>query len=281
MTFLNTITFATPWILFALIALPAIWFLLRVTPPSPKRVLFPPLRLLLGLAAPQETPARTPWWLLLLRLLAAGLVVAALAGPSIGEAPKAAGHGPLVLFVDNGWTAAHAWSDREAAISDALAGASRAGRAVAIVPTAAGPSVTLLAAGEAERTARELEPQSWLPNRARAAAALAKARLVSPEILWLSDGLDYGDAQTTADALGKLGHLTIVADAPGKTPLALKPEKNEADGFGVTVIRAGTSGARGGDVSAIGAHGEVLASAPFRFAPGARETAAKISLPLE
>src|ERR1700679_2972959 len=106
---MTAITFATPWILFALIALPAIWFLLRVTPPAPKRVVFPPLRLLLGLAAPQETPARTPWWLLLLRLFAAALLIVALAGPSIGDAPKSAGRGPLVLFIDNGWTAAHGW----------------------------------------------------------------------------------------------------------------------------------------------------------------------------
>ena len=60
MTLLNTVTFGTPWILWALAALPAIWFLLRVTPPAPHRVVFPPLRLLLGLAAPQETSARTP-----------------------------------------------------------------------------------------------------------------------------------------------------------------------------------------------------------------------------
>src|SRR5580698_7975244 len=123
MTLFGAISFGTPWVLFALIALPVIWFLLRVTPPAPRRVIFPPLRLLLGLNAPQETPARTPWWLLLLRLFAAGLVIVALANPSIGEAPKSVGGGPLVLFVDNDWMAAHSWSDREAAISDALTAA--------------------------------------------------------------------------------------------------------------------------------------------------------------
>jgi len=283
MSLLGAISFGTPWILWALAALPAIWFLLRVTPPAPQRVIFPPLRLLLGLAAPQETPARTPWWLLLLRLLAAGLVIVALAEPSLGEAPKSGGGGPLILFVDNGWTAAHAWADREAAISDALAGAARAGRAVAIVPTAGptAPAITLLSAGEAEREAGDLTPQPYLPNRARAVAALAKAKLEQPEILWLSDGLDPGDARATADALSQIGGLKILADARGKLALALKPEKNEPDGFVVTILRAETAGARQGDVAAIGAHGEALAGAPFRFAPGAHETTAKISLPLE
>ena len=46
---LGAIGFASPWFLTALLALPAIWWLLRVTPPSPREVSFPPLRLLLGL----------------------------------------------------------------------------------------------------------------------------------------------------------------------------------------------------------------------------------------
>lgn len=283
MTFFGILTFAEPLILAGLIVLPAIWFLLRVTPPSPRRVVFPPLRLLLGLQATEETPARTPWWLLLLRLIAAALIILALAAPSIGEPPKPLGNGPLVLFVDNGWTAAHAWKDRESAISDLLNGAERAGRAVAIVPTAnaVGP-VSVLDAGTAQRTAEQLAPVSWLPNRKQAVSLLAKTHFAaSPQIVWLSDGLDYGDAADTARALSKIGTVKILADAPGHLPLALKPESNRADGFAVHIIRAETQGARHGTVSALGAHGENLASAPFAFANGKDETTANIRLPLE
>ncbi|HEY1631671.1 MAG TPA: DUF4159 domain-containing protein [Rhizomicrobium sp.] len=280
---LGAISFTTPWLLWALAALPAIWFLLRVTPPAPRRVVFPPLRLLLGLAAPQETPARTPWWLLLLRLCAAGLIIVALAGPTIGEAPKNALGGPLVLFVDNGWTSAHAWPARWAAISDALTSAVRAGRPIAIVPTAGprAPAITLLSAGEAERTARDLVPEPYAPDRARALAALARARIGGAEVLWLSDGLDEGNARATADALSHLGRLTIYGDARGHGPLAQKPERNEADGFVVDIIRAEADAPRIGQASAIGAHGEVLASAQFKFKAHQSETAAKIALPLE
>ena len=281
MTLFNAITFANPWLLWALAALPVIWFLLRVTPPAPRRVVFPPLRLLLGLAAPQETPARTPWWLLLLRLVAAALAIVALADPSIGEAPKSLQRGPLVLFVDNGWTAAHGWSAREAAISDALSSAAHVRRPIAIIRTAGprAPDVTLLSAGEAERTAHDLAPEPYAGDRARAVAALAKAKIADADILWLSDGLEDGQARVTADALARLGHLTVYGDARG--PLALRPEKNEADGFTVTIIRAETNIPRIGQVSAIGAHGEVLASAPFRFKEKHAEVATKIALPLE
>jgi len=283
MTVFGILTFAEPFILAGLIALPAIWFLLRVTPPSPKRVVFPPLRLLLGLNATEETPSRTPWWLLLLRLIAAALIILALAAPTIGEPPKPLGNGPLVLFVDNGWTAAHAWKDRESAIADLLSGAEHAGRAVAIVPTAnaVGP-VSVLDAGSAQRAAEQLAPVSWLPDRKQAASILAKTHFSSaPQIVWLSDGLDYGDAADTAGALAKIGTVTVLADAPGHLPLALKPESNRADGFAVNVVRAETQGARHGSVSALGAHGENLSSAPFAFANGKDETVANIRLPLE
>ena len=78
---LGPIAFAAPWLLLALPALPLLWWLLRVTPPAPKRVTFPALRLLRDLLPPEETPARTPWWLLLLRLVAAALMILGLARP--------------------------------------------------------------------------------------------------------------------------------------------------------------------------------------------------------
>src|ERR1700761_7908885 len=130
------LSFGAPWILAALLVLPAIYWLLRVTPPLPRRVVFPPLRLLLGLSEKEETPARTPWWLLLLRLIAAACVIVALAEPLFGKSAVIEGSGPIVLFVDNGWTAAANWDAREAVIADVLRAAAHDGRAVAIVPTA-------------------------------------------------------------------------------------------------------------------------------------------------
>ena len=284
MSFFSLLSFTEPFILIGLIVLPAIWFLLRVTPPSPRHVVFPPLRLLLGLNATEETPAHTPWWLLLLRIIAAALIILALAGPMIGEPPKPIGNGPLVLFVDNGWAAAHAWNDRGAALTDALTSAARTGRPVAIVPTASAPApISLLDAGAAQRSVESLEPQSWNPDRKAAREALAKVRFSSsPEILWLSDGLDYGnDSQATAMALSKIGHVRVMTDAAGHLPLALKPESNRSDGFGVTVIRADSDGERHGSVSALGDHGGNLASAPFAFKNGELQTQARIVLPLE
>src|ERR1700681_4643130 len=102
-------TFAAPLALVALAALPLLWWLLRVTSPSPRRETFPAVRLLLGLNPTEETPARTPWWLLLLRIVAAALVIVALARPVLDSTGSMAGNGPVLLAIDNGWAAAADW----------------------------------------------------------------------------------------------------------------------------------------------------------------------------
>src|SRR3569833_911581 len=103
------LSFGAPWVLAALLGLPILWWLLRVTPPQPRRIFFPPLRLLQGLKDEQQTPAHTPWWLLVLRILAAALLFLALAIPRLGRAPRLPGIGPVGLVIDNGWGAAKGW----------------------------------------------------------------------------------------------------------------------------------------------------------------------------
>ncbi len=281
---LEGLSFGAPWILLALTALPIIYWLLRVTPPPPRLVLFPPARFLLGLKSPEETPARTPLWLLLLRLATAGIVIAALAEPVLNAAPPTAGAGPLVLFVDNGWTAAHQWAAREAAITQALDAAARANRPVVIIATADTLNATppLLDAGKALKTVGRLMPRPWLPNRAAALNRLAAIHFTAaPQILWLSDGLDHNDAKAIADGLAHIGALTIFADSEPKTALALRPPESSAAGFGIAVTRAGGKLARDGHIAALDARGTLLGDAPFHFAPGAKEAKAVLTLPLE
>ena len=277
---LGSLSFGAPWILVALVLLPAIWFLLRVTPPSPKRVVFPPLRLLLGLKDTEETPARTPLWLLILRLIAAAAVILALAQPMLGQPAQIAGNGPIVVFIDNGWTAAHGWDKKQAFLSDVIRGAEKNGRAVAIVATADVPNTDLLDAGEASRRADTLVPEPWAGDRVRAAQALAKMKFAAkPQILWLSDGVEDNHARDTEAALARIGDVQVFGDVGG--PLALLPPQNIANGFSARVIRAGGDGARNGTVEAEGTHGEILATAPFRIDDDKSSASAKIILPLQ
>src|SRR5580692_3825581 len=208
MGLLAALNFGAPWILAALLSLPVLWWLLKVTPPQPRRIQFPPLRLLLGLKDEEQTPAHSPWWLLLLRLVAAALLILALADPLLGRAVKLLGDGPLVIVVDNGWTAAKNWDQRQTLINDMLHAAGD--RPVAIIPTATQGPITLLDAGAAEKAARELKPTSWPGDRKAVATEIARAHLVGrPQISWLSDGIEDGQGQALRRALAALGSLRI------------------------------------------------------------------------
>ncbi|MBY0335281.1 MAG: BatA domain-containing protein, partial [Acetobacteraceae bacterium] len=123
------ISFAAPWLLLALAALPALWWLLRVTPPAPRTQSFPAAALLRDLPQPEETPARTPWWVLLLRLLAAALIILGLARPVLGPGADAPSEGTLLLVLDDGWAAAPDWPLRAGIAQAELDRAAREGRA--------------------------------------------------------------------------------------------------------------------------------------------------------
>ena len=171
--------FAAPWVLLALAALPLLWWLLRVTPPAPRREIFPAIRLLLGLTATAETPARTPWWLLAMRILAAALVIVGLARPVLDAGASLPGSGPVLLVIDNGWAAATDWPRRIAAADAPCSTAPSAPAArpycwpppptKPALPPKATPAMPI---AELRPRLAALRPKAWPVDRAAAAAAL-------------------------------------------------------------------------------------------------------------
>src|ERR1700739_428084 len=131
--------FAEPFVLTGLLPLPVLWWLLRLIPPRPRRIDFPPTRLLLEIAPKEETPARTPWWLRLVRVALAALVIIAAAGP-LWHPPLAASasHGPIGIMIDDGWAAAATWDARVRTANDIIARAEDDRRAVALIPLSEG-----------------------------------------------------------------------------------------------------------------------------------------------
>src|SRR5690606_4270973 len=125
------LSFGFPAILFGLLALPVIWWLLRLTPPKPQTETFPPLRILARVMRKEETPHQSPWWLTLLRLLMAALVIFALADPVFNarEATPASG-GATAIVIDNGWASAPDWEVRVATAERLIEDANDAGQPV-------------------------------------------------------------------------------------------------------------------------------------------------------
>ncbi len=230
MEMLGGIAFAHPWLLVALAALPVLIWLLRVTPPAPRQVAFPAVRLLFDLQRREESAARTPWWLLLLRIAAAALVIIGLARPVLDAGRSGSHQGPLLLVVDDGWAAGPGWTARMAALDAALAEAERNGRAVALLSTAASAqgeppalSATMPAQEMRERIAA-LRPRPWAPDRAAALRALEGWTARDSSVLWLTDGIAHGaaaDEQRFTERLAAIGPLTMLVPGPGQSPRVL------------------------------------------------------------
>jgi Domain of unknown function (DUF4159)/Aerotolerance regulator N-terminal len=229
----GALSFTSPLILAALIALPLVWFLLRATPPSPKQARFPAFIILRQLTAKQETPDRTPWPLLLLRLLLVALLIAGLAGPVLNAPPTASGGGPVALIVDDSWAAASNWNARRDEIRRVIAEAAQSDRPVFILTTA--PKRTPaplqpLTAQEARAMADTLTPQPWASDRAGAMEMLTALDAFAAnngnqrwDIRWLSDGVAGNNDQAFADALSQRGDVVLLTDPPAPILRPLPP----------------------------------------------------------
>src|SRR5690606_35432952 len=135
------LSFGFPAILCGLLALPVIWWLLRLTPPKPQTEIFPPLKILARVLRKEETPHQSPWWLTLLRLIMAALVVLALAQPIWNPRERLpTGGGALALVIDNGWASARDWERRVATAERLIADADATGSPVVLAFTAEKPN---------------------------------------------------------------------------------------------------------------------------------------------
>lgn len=200
--------FTSPYILFGLLALPAIWWLLRLTPPRPKAEVFPPLKILATVLKREETPSKSPWWLTLLRIALAAAVIFALADPVVNPRNNSiAGTGPLVLVVDNSWASATDWQRRVDTAKALIGDAERADRPVSISFTAdaehdAVPATTAVALDKLAAA----KPKPLVPDRVRTAEAIAVAlNGTAPGTLaYIADGVATAQDESALETLASL-----------------------------------------------------------------------------
>jgi hypothetical protein len=288
---LGPIAFLSPWLLAGLLALPIIWWLLRAIPPRPLRIAFPPTRILVGIENREKTPAKTPWWLTLLRLTAAALLILALAEPVLNPNREAAlaGSGPVVLVVDNGWAAAANWSSRTFMLERLIAEAEAQSRPVMIVPTAnAAKSISLKveAPTAARSTAAAVQPQPFAPDRLVVVKAIANALggTAGVSVVWLTDGVDHDDtARSFAEQLKALAPagLAVVETPPGQEALGASATVVSGGRLEAQVLRAEGATARNGLLHALSGRGQRLGSAAFTLGVGETRAVASFELPLE
>jgi hypothetical protein len=281
------LAFAEPLVLLGLLSLPILWWLLRLIPPQPRRIDFPPTRLLFDLTPKEETPRRTPWWLTLLRLTLAALVIIAAAGP-LWHPPveTAVSRAPLALLIDDGYPAAGTWDARMRTADDLVARAETDDRGVALIrlsePTR---DISLETPAAARVRLKQIKPQPYAVERADALPALGRFLDATPnaEIVWLSDGVDLGGGKDFVAALGRLiagRQVTVISG--GLAPAhALSSADNTAGALTVKVLRSAAGTAETGTVRGLDLKGLPIADTSFAFKSEETETEADLTLPVE
>ncbi|MGA9300747.1 MAG: DUF4159 domain-containing protein [Bradyrhizobium sp.] len=280
------LSFAEPMLLFGLLSLPVLWWLLRVMPPRPRRIEFPPTRLLFDIAPKEETPSRTPWWLTALRLAAAALIILAAAGPIWNPpAGATASRAPLAIVIDDGWSAASSWDARVKAADELISNANNDRRGVALIPLSEPTrDIAIMPGGTARVALRQLAPKPYAIDRVETLGAIDRFLKATGDcdIAWLSDGVDSGHGADFLKGLSKIvGDRTLTVFEGGTPPaMALTAAENAAAKMTVKVLRAnGDVGS--GTVRGLDQKGSPIGEAHFAFAPGERETEASFDLPVE
>jgi Domain of unknown function (DUF4159)/Aerotolerance regulator N-terminal len=285
---LGSLAFASPWLLVALAALPLIWWLLRVTPPAPRRIAFPAIWLLLGLIRREETPAHTPLWLILLRITLAALVIFAVAHPLLNPQARLTASGPILLIVDDGWAAARDWTVRQAALTDLFAEAEREDRQVVLVTTAPPPTnespapLSPSRAADARAAVQALQPKPWPVDRGVALARLEALSL--PEAnsaVWLSDGVADGESARLAAYLAGRGSLRYLTAEAGQAPLLLAAGDTQANDLGVVLRSLPASTPRLYQIRANAEDGRLLGRQAATIEPGAKAVEVRLPMPSE
>jgi hypothetical protein len=282
---LGPIGFTAPWLLVALAALPVLWFILRAVPPAPIRRRFPGVALLLGLSDDDTVTDKTPWWLLLLRMLAVAALIVGLAGPVLNPQadPNERQTGPLLIVMDASWASARDWPAKTELIDAMLAEAGREARPVALIRLS-DPEPPVFQSAEAWRSRLSgLNPVSWAPQPVDLASVAETLGDEAFETRWFSDGLERPGRDSLLSALKERGSVTVY-ESPVPI-IALSPATVTDGVISLDAVRARSGSERNVVVEAHGRDPSgterLLATLPLAFAQEETSASGELVLPAE
>lgn len=274
------LTFLAPLSLLGLLLLPIIWWILRTTPPQPKKAVFPPLRILQDVMSEEETPDSTPWWLLIFRVFIGALLAVALAAPIFGgNAAKT--DRPLTLVIDDSWDAAPNWS---AVITEAeaqIAIAQRTNLNVALITTAE-PAETLsfVPATSAMEAVKSITPKALPPQHGDVAKLIEDLDISKSKAIWLSSGIDHGRADELGLALRSAANASVLTPLPTRSVIIPGKVTETGDGFR-SIWHNPAKDARTLEITAHDTGGTIVARSEINFALGIDTAEAAFELPAD
>lgn len=274
------LSFLAPLALLGLLTLPLIWWILRVAPPAPKVQSFPPLQLFADMDTDEETPAKTPLWLLLFRMLMVALIAVSLAGPILKRAAIDT-QKPLLLIIENSWLAAPFWSDIMAEAEAQIKKARRENVDVALAFTNdQDESVTFGPAQSALNSVKTLAPEAWLKNELTLNFANKVLNLIDKDVVYLSSGLS--SKLRNDSVLETIGDFSVYVPTDSANVILPQSTQEVADGFESQWHRP-ISGPLITDltIQAFSPKNVVLARSELNFGPGAKTAMARFEVPAQ
>ncbi|MEP4052184.1 MAG: DUF4159 domain-containing protein [Litorimonas sp.] len=260
------LTFLAPLVLLGLLTLPIVWWILRISPPKPRDQIFPPLRILEGVQAEEETPAGTPLWLLIFRLLMVALVAFALAQPIL-KSTSAETQSRPTLLIDQSVFSAPNW---DALIDEAerlTRIAQRNNLEVSLIPSES-EALGFRPAREALETLKSLQPVSYVSEFD------APVIESNSDIYVLTSGLSASRDTSFPNA------ATIFK--PEVQSVILPSEVRETpQGFDADWYRPSSGTPSSHTIEALGTGGGVIASEELQFGPGADLATVSFNLPAQ
>lgn len=238
---LGHISFTMPWALAALLVLPLLWQLLKVTPPKPSKIRFPAVRLLQELSSNQILATKTPLWVLILRSLIALFLILAMAQP---VSNLIEGHSdldsPLVIVIDNDWSVMDRWPLRQKELEIILGQAEQNDQPVHVIASVGNVTTTSFTTIQAARSyIATLKPHPWAGDKTVILKKLDETLgtlTQTPRIIWLSNGLE--DDSAFMSSLHEHGDLEIIHDGIEALPSVITDARRTEQGFDVRVLSA-------------------------------------------
>jgi len=239
---LSQFSFATPWAFSALLFLPLLWYLFKTTPPKPKIIPFPAVRLLQELTSQRLLAATTPWWVLLLRGMLLLCLIFALAGPVLNATQSHhTNQVPHIILIDNDWSVMDRWDPRHKELLQLVAGAKHTEQPVYIMGTSQPVPFEQKSDDRLIYEAERLSAQPWptahetVLHYVKELHSTLQAR---PKISWISNGLTNPKENIFLQDLMQIGDVHYIAETalPALPVLHHVARKGKGFNIGITEI---------------------------------------------
>jgi len=190
-------SFYHPLYLISLLLLPLIYFLIKLTPPQPHVILFPPISILKKLVPAEKTPKNSPLLLLIVRLFLVGAIITALAGPYYQISDKVIiNNQPLLIVVDDSWSSAQDWDQRKNFIQNLIHEAELQSVPTYIYAASDNNISQFIDYATTRNRIKILNPKPYVPNYSEAINIIREFTKSHENchIVWLAPALAHPDA---------------------------------------------------------------------------------------